>query len=624
MHWFHNIRIAQKLLLLFALVIAMLVINNVVALMRVRAINDKASQVIHNWMPAIYYLGAMQSNLNEMRIAELRHVMEDTAHVDIMAAVKDGHNEAIEKYHANERHYAMHLTAGWETDKYKRLQEVFVEYERTSRDIITLSEQGRKQEARALITGITRKLRGEAAQIIIDVSEFNMKLGSQDGAEAAALVQNTQSTVIVGTSVLVLLIVVLAFGVGGEIARRLRRLHRAINQVAEGDTNVQVTVDGTDELGQLAHRFNTMTANVREAIATAERTSEQAQEYARTAEILKAQAQGQERYLSEGVSAILNEMERLAAGNLSARLTVQSNDDLGRLSFGFNRVAENLHGIIAGVRHAAAEANDISTHIRSAMHELSATTEDQTKQTSTVASAVEQMSFSIAANAQHAGQAAQVANTNNTDAVSSAEVMHRTLDKMRDIAEMVHRSATIVQKLGDSSEQIQAIVSTIDEIADQTNLLALNAAIEAARAGEQGRGFAVVADEVRKLAERTSEATKEIAATVTHIQHDTQEAVRSMRHGNNEVQSGIELADTAGQALERIVSGMNDVRGMMSQIAADTQQQSSTSDHIARSVDAMSSAIVETSHTVHEVARSSENMEHLMQRLLTNVEQFRG
>lgn len=180
----------------------------------------------------------------------------------------------------------------------------------------------------------------------------------------------------------------------------------------------------------------------------------------------------------------------------------------------------------------------------------------------------------------------------------------------------------MVEKLGNSSAEIGEIVQVIEEIADQTNLLALNAAIEAARAGEQGRGFAVVADEVRKLAERTSEATKEIAATVRHIQHDTLNAVQAMQNGKSEAQEGIGFADNAGQVLQDIVQGMRDVQTMVVQIAAATQEQSATSNQIAENVENISAATEESASTVQEVARASEDLERVMKALSRSIARF--
>jgi methyl-accepting chemotaxis protein len=188
---------------------------------------------------------------------------------------------------------------------------------------------------------------------------------------------------------------------------------------------------------------------------------------------------------------------------------------------------------------------------------------------------------------------------------------------------VVKKSAETVEALGRSSDQIGEIVQVIDDIADQTNLLALNAAIEAARAGEQGRGFAVVADEVRKLAERTTKATKEIAAMIKQIQKDTGEAVESMKVGTDEVERGKALADEAGRSLNLMITGAVEVVDMIMQVAAASEEQSSVAAEISKNVDSIRNVTKETTTGVQEIARASEDLNRLTVNLQQSVSIFR-
>jgi methyl-accepting chemotaxis protein len=180
-----------------------------------------------------------------------------------------------------------------------------------------------------------------------------------------------------------------------------------------------------------------------------------------------------------------------------------------------------------------------------------------------------------------------------------------------------------VKELGKSSDQIGEIIGVIDDIADQTNLLALNAAIEAARAGEQGRGFAVVADEVRKLAERTTKATKEIAGMIKKIQADTTGAVQSMEEGTQEVERGIELADRAGMSLKEIVGVSQKVTDMVTQIAAASEQQSSASEQISKNVEGISKVTGETAQGTQQIARAAEDLNRLTENLQKLISDFK-
>ncbi|MHB9041660.1 MAG: methyl-accepting chemotaxis protein, partial [Melioribacteraceae bacterium] len=190
-------------------------------------------------------------------------------------------------------------------------------------------------------------------------------------------------------------------------------------------------------------------------------------------------------------------------------------------------------------------------------------------------------------------------------------------------SEVVKQSAETVQTLGKSSDQIGEIVQVIDDIADQTNLLALNAAIEAARAGEQGRGFAVVADEVRKLAERTTKATKEIATMIKQIQKDTEGAVQSMSRGTEEVEKGKVLADKAGQSLKQIISGAQDVVDMSTQVAAASEEQSSAAEQISKNIEAISNVTQESAAGVQQIARAAEDLNRLTVNLQELVLRFK-
>ncbi len=194
---------------------------------------------------------------------------------------------------------------------------------------------------------------------------------------------------------------------------------------------------------------------------------------------------------------------------------------------------------------------------------------------------------------------------------------------MARIAERVRATARSVENLGSRSDEIGAIVGTIEDIADQTNLLALNAAIEAARAGEQGRGFAVVADEVRALAERTTRATKEIGGMIKAIQAETRQAVSSMEEGVNEVEKGTEEASKSGGALQEILSQINAVTTQINQIATAAEEQSSTSRDISNNMHMITDVIQETATGTHQTAQAADQLAHLADDLKRLVGQFR-
>ncbi|PKL81809.1 MAG: hypothetical protein CVV24_13350, partial [Ignavibacteriae bacterium HGW-Ignavibacteriae-3] len=221
-------------------------------------------------------------------------------------------------------------------------------------------------------------------------------------------------------------------------------------------------------------------------------------------------------------------LELIAGGDLTVRMKGNYAGDYSVIKNNINGLADSFKQAISEVTGAVQAAASASTQISSSSEEMAAGAEEQSSQITEVANAVEEMTKTIFETTRNSSKAAQAAKNSGNIAKEGGKVVEDTMEGMNRVADVVRKSAETVQALGKSSDQIGEIIQVIDDIADQTNLLALNAAIEAARAGEQGRGFAVVADEVRKLAERTTKATKEIAAMIMQIQKDTVDAVDSM------------------------------------------------------------------------------------------------
>jgi len=313
----------------------------------------------------------------------------------------------------------------------------------------------------------------------------------------------------------------------------------------------------------------------------------------------------------------------MATGDMTARMTGDYHGDLRLIKESINRVGESLEEALQKVSSAVGATASASSQISSSTEEMAAGAQEQTSQAGEVASAVEEMTKTILENSKNASVAAETAKQARVSAEQGGKVVDDTVQGMRRIAEVVNKSAETVKELGKSSDQIGEIISVIDDIADQTNLLALNAAIEAARAGEQGRGFAVVADEVRKLAERTTKATKEIAEMIKKIQTDTAGAVHSMEEGTQEVERGIAFADKAGTSLKEIVGVSQKLTDMVTQIAAASEEQSSASEQISKNVEGISKVTGETAQGTQQIARAAEDLNRLTNNLQELVGEFK-
>jgi len=322
--------------------------------------------------------------------------------------------------------------------------------------------------------------------------------------------------------------------------------------------------------------------------------------------------------INEGVAVL----EKMGAGDMTIRITSDYKGDHQLIKNSINAVGESLNTALGNVREAVEATASASNQISSSTEEMAAGANEQTNQTSEVASSVEEMTRTILENTKNVSIAAETAKEAGKKALDGGSVVNETIEGMNKIAEVVKKSAGTVQALGKSSDQIGEIVQVIDDIADQTNLLALNAAIEAARAGEQGRGFAVVADEVRKLAERTTKATKEIASMIRQIQKDTGEAVDSMEEGTTQVEKGKTLAQKAGMALKEIVDGSQKVVDIVSQVAAASEEQSSAAEEISKSIEAISSVTQQSAAGTQQIARAAEDLSRLTLSLEDLVNQF--
>jgi len=329
------------------------------------------------------------------------------------------------------------------------------------------------------------------------------------------------------------------------------------------------------------------------------------------------------RYIKRSLAELVSNAEAISDGDLTVDVVQRNMDEIGVLTGAFARMTLNLREILTSLTEASAAVASATSQINSSTEEMAAGAEEQTSQASEVASAVEEMTKTIVENSKNAGNTADTAKQAKDAAEVGGRVVQETIAGMKRISEVVNKSSETVKTLGKSSDQIGEIIEVIDDIADQTNLLALNAAIEAARAGEQGRGFAVVADEVRKLAERTTKATKEIAGMIKAIQSETGGAVASMNEGTQQVDEGIKLADKAGISLSEIVRVSQKVTDMVSQIAAASEEQSSASEQISKNVEGISSVTNQTAAGVQQIARAAEDLNRLTENLQQMLGKFR-
>ena len=281
--------------------------------------------------------------------------------------------------------------------------------------------------------------------------------------------------------------------------------------------------------------------------------------------------------------------------NLTVQVAAKSDDEVGKICSAFNSFVRKLHGAIARAASTAEQVASASEEIAAAAGQAANGADSQQQLATQAATAMQEMSSTVHQVADHSNRASEAARHAADTAKNGGKVVEASLASMRSIAGSVKDTAGKVAELGKSSNQIGLIVNVIDDIADQTNLLALNAAIEAARAGEQGRGFAVVADEVRKLAERTTKATKEIAEMITAIQEETKRAIGTMETVTVQVEHGVGETAKAGESLHEIIRAADTVGDMITQIATAATQQSAATEEVSTSVEQIAKITQESS-----------------------------
>ena len=319
-------------------------------------------------------------------------------------------------------------------------------------------------------------------------------------------------------------------------------------------------------------------------------------------------------------AAIVNIRQRL---DLSLRLPAEGADEISMTARSVNDLLGEFQSVVSRMKDSAAHVSTASEGLATSVAQLSDSVSQQNESTAAMAASVEELAVSVTHISDSSNAAQQISKTSREHAQNGGEVIGKTVAGMVDMTKSLQATAMQVETLGQRSQEIGSIAGVIKEIADQTNLLALNAAIEAARAGEQGRGFAVVADEVRKLAERTGDATTEIANVISAIQTDTQKAVHEMSVVVELANSNAEIARQAGGSIDDIQNGAAEVFNATNDIATALNEQSAANDLIAQQVEVIATMSEKNTVALGGVHQASAEMKQLSDEMHATVDRFK-